>query len=181
MRIIAFIKQPAVIAKILRHLARCPALSWSKGPATAHSPPCGVPVAVVPATGRHCRVIRVRDRALAQGEIAGAAGGVRPGTGPRHRTARLGFPLDTLRRGAGYARVIAAPPAGRVPATLDNTGRPVLAILAPVPKSKFLSPPTYGWRCSSRRASHRAKDALLSADFLPRSKPSTPMSSSRSG
>ena len=33
MRIIAFIEQSAVIEKILRHLALCSALSWSKGPA----------------------------------------------------------------------------------------------------------------------------------------------------
>jgi hypothetical protein len=39
MRIIAFIEQPAVTEKILRHLAPCSAPSWSKGPAPAHSPP----------------------------------------------------------------------------------------------------------------------------------------------
>ena len=44
MRIIAFIEQPTVIEKILRHLARCSALSWSKGPAPAHSPPPGYPL-----------------------------------------------------------------------------------------------------------------------------------------
>jgi hypothetical protein len=36
MRIIAFIEQPAVIEKILRHLAL-----W---PASAHSPPAGYPL-----------------------------------------------------------------------------------------------------------------------------------------
>jgi hypothetical protein len=38
MRVIAFIEQPEVIAKILAHLGLCFALSGSKGPA-AHSPP----------------------------------------------------------------------------------------------------------------------------------------------
>jgi len=52
MRIIAFIEQPEVIEKILTHLGLCSALSWSKGPASAHSPPAGVPVAPFPATGR---------------------------------------------------------------------------------------------------------------------------------
>jgi hypothetical protein len=44
MRIIAFMEQPAVIEKILRHLALRSALSWSKGPAPAHSPPAGYPL-----------------------------------------------------------------------------------------------------------------------------------------
>lgn len=39
MRIIAFIEQPEVIAKILTHLGLCSALRQSKGPAPAHSPP----------------------------------------------------------------------------------------------------------------------------------------------
>ena len=39
MRIIAFIEQPAVIEKILIHLGLCSALSQSKGPILAHSPP----------------------------------------------------------------------------------------------------------------------------------------------
>jgi hypothetical protein len=39
MRIIAFIEQPEVIAKILTHLGLCSALSQSKGPAPAQSPP----------------------------------------------------------------------------------------------------------------------------------------------
>jgi hypothetical protein len=39
MRIMAFIEQPEVIAKILAHLGLCFALSRSKGPACAHSPP----------------------------------------------------------------------------------------------------------------------------------------------
>jgi hypothetical protein len=42
-RILAFIEQPEVIEKILTHLG-----VW---PATAHSPPAGVPVAISPATG----------------------------------------------------------------------------------------------------------------------------------
>jgi hypothetical protein len=42
-RILAFIEQPEVIAKILTHLGL-----W---PAPAHSPPAGVPVAISPATG----------------------------------------------------------------------------------------------------------------------------------
>jgi hypothetical protein len=44
MRIIAFIEQPAVIAKSLAHLG-----PW---PLAAHSPPAGVPVAGFPAAGR---------------------------------------------------------------------------------------------------------------------------------
>jgi hypothetical protein len=44
MRIIAFIEQPVVIEKMLRHPARCSARSWSKGPAPAHSPPAGYPL-----------------------------------------------------------------------------------------------------------------------------------------
>jgi hypothetical protein len=44
MRIIALIEQPEVIEKILTHLGL-----W---PASAHSPPAGVPVAPFPATGR---------------------------------------------------------------------------------------------------------------------------------
>jgi hypothetical protein len=44
MRIITFIEQPAVIEKIVTHLALCAALSWSKGPAPAHSPPAGYPL-----------------------------------------------------------------------------------------------------------------------------------------
>ena len=39
MRILAFIEQPEVIAKILTHLGLYPALSWSKGSTPAHSPP----------------------------------------------------------------------------------------------------------------------------------------------
>jgi hypothetical protein len=39
MRIMAFIEQPEVIAKILAHLGLCFALSGSKGPACVHSPP----------------------------------------------------------------------------------------------------------------------------------------------
>ena len=37
-------EQPTVIEKILRHLALCSALSWSKGPAPAHRPPAGYPL-----------------------------------------------------------------------------------------------------------------------------------------
>ena len=44
MRMIAFIEQPAVIEKILTHLGLCAALSWSKGPAPAQSPPAGHPL-----------------------------------------------------------------------------------------------------------------------------------------
>ncbi len=44
MRILAFIEQPEIVEKILTHLQ-----SW---PAPAHSPPAGVPVATLPATGR---------------------------------------------------------------------------------------------------------------------------------
>ena len=43
-RIIAFIEQAAVIEKILTHLGLCHALSWSKGPAPAQSPPAGDPL-----------------------------------------------------------------------------------------------------------------------------------------
>lgn len=43
MRILAFIEQPEVIAKILMHLGL-----WL---AHVHSPPAGVPVAISPATG----------------------------------------------------------------------------------------------------------------------------------
>lgn len=39
MRVIAFIEQPEVIAKILAHVGLCFALSGSKGPACVHSPP----------------------------------------------------------------------------------------------------------------------------------------------
>jgi hypothetical protein len=39
MRIIPFIEQPAMIEKTLTHLGMCSALSWSKGAASAHSPP----------------------------------------------------------------------------------------------------------------------------------------------
>ncbi|MEI8190568.1 MAG: hypothetical protein WCI75_12725 [candidate division NC10 bacterium] len=44
MRIIAFIEQPALNEKILIHLGLCAALSWSKGTASAHSPPAGYPL-----------------------------------------------------------------------------------------------------------------------------------------
>ena len=44
MRVLAFIEQSEVIAKILRHLGL-----W---PASAPSPPAGVPAATFPATGR---------------------------------------------------------------------------------------------------------------------------------
>jgi hypothetical protein len=53
MRIIAFIEQPEVIEQILAHLGLCSALSLSKGPAPAHSPPAGVPVATLAATARN--------------------------------------------------------------------------------------------------------------------------------
>lgn len=50
--LLAFIEQPEVIEKILTHLGLFPALSLSKGPAPAHSPPADLLGVTLPAAGR---------------------------------------------------------------------------------------------------------------------------------
>ena len=125
MRIIAFIEQPAVIEKILRHLAL-----W---PAPAHSPPVHSIAGESVSASYHSRADSAR---LGGADGFGARQATRLHAPPFHLTPSAGVPDTPPQRGSpppGHptARAGTAPTGSRTGAQADRRA---------APKSKFLSP-----------------------------------------